>query len=136
MPHGGRGAGLDDPFSIEGTIAAEGPAGTVLIWDSRVWHGTGPNRTDGKRHVILLYFNRAFMRTQENWSLSLRDDVRARLSERVLTMLGFPRDQHDGRRGRSARGHIGLTARGPDRPVDGLRQGLNTGALPPRAALR
>lgn len=86
---GARGAGPDNPFSIEGTIAAEGPAGTVLIWDSRVWHGTGPNRTGGKRHVILLYFNRAFMRAQENWSLSLRDDVRARLSDRVLTMLGF-----------------------------------------------
>jgi len=86
---GGRGAGPDNPFSIDGTIAAEGPAGTVLIWDSRVWHGTGPNRTDGKRHVILLYFNRAFIRAQENWSLSLRDDVRARLSDRALTMFGF-----------------------------------------------
>lgn len=86
---GARGAGPDNPFSIDGTIAAEGPAGTVLIWDSRVWHGTGPNRTDKRRHVILLYFNRAFMRAQENWSLSLRDDVRARLSDRALTMFGF-----------------------------------------------
>lgn len=86
---GHRGMAPDNPFSIEGTIAAEGPAGTALLWDSRVWHGTGPNRTDGLRHVILLYFNRHFMRAQENWSLSLRDDVRARLSERVLGMLGF-----------------------------------------------
>ncbi|WP_293680933.1 phytanoyl-CoA dioxygenase family protein [uncultured Phenylobacterium sp.] len=86
---GQRGMAPDDPFSIEGTIAAEGPAGTALLWDSRIWHGTGANRTDGLRHVILLYFNRHFMRAQENWSLSLRDDVRARLSERALTMLGF-----------------------------------------------
>ena len=79
----------DDPSSIEGTIAAEGPAGTALLWDSRIWHGTGPNRTDGLRHVILLYFNRHFMRAQENWALSLRDDVKAGLSDRVKTMLGF-----------------------------------------------
>jgi ectoine hydroxylase-related dioxygenase (phytanoyl-CoA dioxygenase family) len=86
---GCRGMAPDDPFSIEDTIAAEGPAGTALLWDSRVWHGTGPNRTDGLRHVILLYFNRHFMRAQENWSLSLRDEVRANLSERAKTMLGF-----------------------------------------------
>jgi ectoine hydroxylase-related dioxygenase (phytanoyl-CoA dioxygenase family) len=86
---GEPGCAPDDPFSIAGTIAAEGPPGTALIWDSRVWHGTGPNRTDSRRHVILLYFNRNFMRAQENFALSLRDDVRARLSDRVLTMLGF-----------------------------------------------
>jgi ectoine hydroxylase-related dioxygenase (phytanoyl-CoA dioxygenase family)/putative sterol carrier protein len=86
---GQRGMAPDDPFSIEDTIAAEGPAGTALIWDSRVWHGTGPNRTDGLRHVILLYFNRHFMRAQENWSLSLRDEVKASLSDRAKTMLGF-----------------------------------------------
>jgi hypothetical protein len=86
---GERGMAPDDPSSIEGTIAAEGPAGTALLWDSRVWHGTGPNRTDGLRHVVLLYFNRHFMRAQENWALSLRDDVKAGLSDRVKTMLGF-----------------------------------------------
>ena len=86
---GQKGMAPDDPSSIEGTIAAEGPAGTALLWDSRVWHGTGPNRTDGLRHVILLYFNRHFMRAQENWALSLRDDVKATLSDRVKTMLGF-----------------------------------------------
>jgi ectoine hydroxylase-related dioxygenase (phytanoyl-CoA dioxygenase family) len=86
---GQKGMAPDDPSSIEGTIAAEGPAGTALLWDSRVWHGTGPNRTDSLRHVILLYFNRHFMRAQENWALSLRDDVKAGLSDRVKTMLGF-----------------------------------------------
>ena len=86
---GERGMAPDNPFSIEGTIAAEGPPGAALLWDSRVWHGTGPNRTDGLRHVILLYFNRHFMRAQENFSLSLRDDVKAGLSDRVRTMLGF-----------------------------------------------
>jgi ectoine hydroxylase-related dioxygenase (phytanoyl-CoA dioxygenase family)/putative sterol carrier protein len=86
---GERGMAPDDPSSIDGTIAAEGPAGTALLWDSRVWHGTGPNNSDGLRHVVLLYFNRHFMRAQENWSLSLRDDVKAGLSDRVKTMLGY-----------------------------------------------
>ena len=86
---GERGMAPDNPFSIEGTVAAEGSAGTALLWDSRVWHGTGPNTADVLRHVVLLYFNRHFMRAQENFSLSLRDDVKTGLSDRIKTMLGF-----------------------------------------------
>lgn len=79
----------DDPCSIAGTIAAEGPAGTALIWGSRVYHGTGANVSTQPRHVILLYFNRYFMRAQENVHLSLLPAVKQTLSNRVLTMLGF-----------------------------------------------
>lgn len=78
-----------DPFDIEGTVAAEGPAGTCLILDSRVWHSVGPNRTDRKRHLLVTYFNRSFMRTQENYFLSLRPEVEANLDERVRVMCGF-----------------------------------------------
>jgi ectoine hydroxylase-related dioxygenase (phytanoyl-CoA dioxygenase family) len=78
-----------DPYSIEGTIAAEAPAGSVLIWDSRVWHGTGTNCTNHPRHVVLLYFNRYFVRPQENHTLSLHPDVESRLTDRAKVMLGF-----------------------------------------------
>jgi ectoine hydroxylase-related dioxygenase (phytanoyl-CoA dioxygenase family)/putative sterol carrier protein len=79
----------DDLFSTENTIAAEGPAGTALLLDSRVWHAVGHNITDKPRHVVVTYFNRAFMRTQENYALSLRPEVEAELDERVRVMLGF-----------------------------------------------
>jgi ectoine hydroxylase-related dioxygenase (phytanoyl-CoA dioxygenase family) len=85
----GDGFAPDDPTTINGTVAAEGPAGTALIWDSRVWHGTGTNTTDKPRHVILLYCIRFFLRQQDNYALLLRDDVKAGLSDRVKTMLGF-----------------------------------------------
>ncbi|KAI8169549.1 Dioxygenase [Colletotrichum sp. SAR 10_70] len=80
----------DDLFTVDGTIAAEGPAGTALVFDSRLWHATGPNREEaGERPVILMFFMRSFIRQQENNFLSLRKDVEAKLSDRIKRMLGF-----------------------------------------------
>jgi len=79
----------DNVFSIEGTIAAKAPAGSALIFESRLWHGTGPNRTQGKRHAIITYFVRSWVRTYENATISLRQDVLDTLTPRQKTMFGF-----------------------------------------------
>lgn len=80
----------DDPFNIEGTLAAEGPAGTALVFESRLWHATGPNEmTEGERPVILMFFMRSFIRQQENNFLSIRPEVEATMSDKVRRFLGF-----------------------------------------------
>jgi ectoine hydroxylase-related dioxygenase (phytanoyl-CoA dioxygenase family) len=106
------GSAPDNPLSTDGTVAAEGPAGSALIWDSRVWHGTGSNTTDNPRHLLLLFFVRFFIRAQENYALCLRDDVKATLSDRVKTMLGF--------RVTNSLGGLGLGKEGSivDRPAE------------------
>ena len=72
------------------TVAAEGPAGTALVFESRLWHATGPNEmTSGERPVILLFLMRSFIRQQENNFLSIRPEVEAKLSDRVRAMLGY-----------------------------------------------
>jgi ectoine hydroxylase-related dioxygenase (phytanoyl-CoA dioxygenase family) len=79
-----------DIFTVEGTVPAEGPAGTALVFESRLWHATGPNRAEGgERPVVMMFFNRGFIRSQENNFLSLRKDVEAKLSERQKRLLGF-----------------------------------------------
>lgn len=79
-----------DIFTVEGTVAAAAPAGSALVFESRLWHATGPNReTAGERPVILLFFMRSFIRQQENNFLSLRKEVWPKLSDRVKRMLGF-----------------------------------------------
>ncbi|KAI1844422.1 hypothetical protein JX266_009309 [Neoarthrinium moseri] len=79
-----------DIFTVDGTAAAAAPAGSALIFESRLWHATGPNREEsGERPVILLFFMRSFIRQQENNFLSLRKDVWPKLSDRVKRMLGF-----------------------------------------------
>ncbi|CAJ2510151.1 Uu.00g060510.m01.CDS01 [Anthostomella pinea] len=77
-------------FDIDGSVTAEGPAGTALIFESRLWHATGPNRMDsGERPAILIFFMRQFVRQQENNGLSLRKDVEPKLSDRHKRFMGF-----------------------------------------------
>lgn len=42
-----------------------------------------------ERPVIIVFFMRSFVRQQENWALSLREDVLEGLSEKVKGYLGF-----------------------------------------------
>lgn len=77
-----------DPYDLEGTIAAAGPAGTALLLDSRVWHAAGRNTTDKNRHVIAAFFVRSYLRTQENYFLSLLPEVEETLDPRIRVMIG------------------------------------------------
>lgn len=71
------------------TIAATGPAGTALVFDGRLWHGTGANMTDKDRPGLFTYYCRAFIRQQENFSLSMNPKVLPKLSPELLSLLGF-----------------------------------------------
>ncbi|KAJ5763853.1 hypothetical protein N7533_002534 [Penicillium manginii] len=80
----------DDIFDLKDSVAAQGPAGTALVFESRLWHATGPNiQQTGERPVILMFFMRSFIRQQENNFLSLREDVERDLPDKVKAMLGF-----------------------------------------------
>ncbi len=39
------------------------------MFDGRLWHGTGANRTTRKRHLLLGYFCRPWIRPHENFTL-------------------------------------------------------------------
>jgi ectoine hydroxylase-related dioxygenase (phytanoyl-CoA dioxygenase family) len=72
------------------TIAAVGKAGSALVFDGRLIHGTGANRTaDVQRHGILSYFCRPFVRQQENFFLGLAPAVRAQEREAFLERLDY-----------------------------------------------
>jgi ectoine hydroxylase-related dioxygenase (phytanoyl-CoA dioxygenase family) len=71
------------------TIPAVGPAGTALVFDGRLWHGTGANVTDEPRHALFTYFCRAFVRQQENFTLSTSPEVLQRCSGELKALLGF-----------------------------------------------
>jgi len=72
------------------TVAVEGPAGTAMVFHGGLWHQTGPNRTESeKRHGILTYYCRPFMRQQENFFKSLKDEVLERATPRLRQLLGY-----------------------------------------------
>ena len=71
------------------TVAAEGPAGSAFVFDGRLWHGTGANRTATPRRGILSYHCRGWVRQQENFTLSLAPEVLAKCSPELRRVLGF-----------------------------------------------
>lgn len=72
------------------TVPGVGPAGTALVFDGRVWHGTGANTTaDERRHGVLTYFCRPWLRTQENYTLSTHPDVLADADPELRALLGL-----------------------------------------------
>ena len=44
-------------------VSLEAPAGTVMVFDGRLLHGTGVNQTDTRRHVMVMAAQKPWMRT-------------------------------------------------------------------------
>jgi ectoine hydroxylase-related dioxygenase (phytanoyl-CoA dioxygenase family) len=72
-----------------GGLPVCGPAGSALVFDGRIVHGTGLNVTDEGRWGILTYFCRPFVRQQENFTLSTDASVLATLPDDLKALLGF-----------------------------------------------
>jgi len=78
-----------DEADVE-TVAMEAPAGSAVVFESRVWHRTGLNRTASERRAgVFAWYTRPIYRAQENWFLSLRPEVRQYASEEMLVLLGY-----------------------------------------------
>jgi len=82
--------GHPPPAKRHETVAVTGPRGTAMVFHGGLWHQTGANKTiDQKRHGILTYYCRPFMRQQENFFKSLDDAVLARATPKLRQLLGY-----------------------------------------------
>ena len=71
-------------------VPMEAPAGTLVVFESRIWHRTGHNgTTDQRRAGLFGWYTKPIYRTQENWFLSLDPSVRQFASDDLLTLLGW-----------------------------------------------
>jgi ectoine hydroxylase-related dioxygenase (phytanoyl-CoA dioxygenase family) len=71
------------------SIAAEMPAGSVLIWHGSLWHGGGANTTDETRMGIAMNYCAGYIRQQENQQLGLARETVARFSPRLRELVGY-----------------------------------------------
>jgi ectoine hydroxylase-related dioxygenase (phytanoyl-CoA dioxygenase family) len=72
------------------TTPLEAPAGSIVAFESRVWHKTGFNRTkDQRRAGVFAWYTKPIYRQQENWFLSLNPQIRQFASEEMLVLLGY-----------------------------------------------
>ena len=73
-----------------GVVDAEMPAGSLLVWDGAVWHGSGENRTrDRFRTSINLNFNLSWLRQQENQYIGIPGEVTCPPSGAAATPAGL-----------------------------------------------
>jgi hypothetical protein len=70
-------------------IHVEAPAGTALVFDGRLLHGTSINRGDDWRYVIVTPSMKPWIRSQENFMLSVDPQVIANASAKLLQRIGY-----------------------------------------------
>jgi len=75
------------PHPDEATLLA--PAGTVVIFNSHLWHGGTLNRTAVRRRALHAYFCRRTERQQLDQQRFARAETRARLSPAARYVLGI-----------------------------------------------
>lgn len=71
------------------TVAAEMPAGSVMFFDSALWHGGGANRTDARRYGIACYYCAGWIRPQENQQLGIPRDLTETFPRRLKQLCGY-----------------------------------------------
>jgi ectoine hydroxylase-related dioxygenase (phytanoyl-CoA dioxygenase family) len=71
------------------SIAAEMPAGSVLVWHGSLWHGGGANTTGERRVGVAMNYCAGWIRQQENQQLGIPRDVAAGFSRRLRQLCGY-----------------------------------------------
>ena len=87
------GSHLEDHSPDYGTpyksVAAEMPAGSVLVWHGSLWHGGGANTTDERRIGVAMNYCAGWIRQQENQQLGVPREVAAGFSPRLRELCGY-----------------------------------------------
>ena len=83
-------AGSGDPIAepLPPAINLAAPAGTVMVFEGRLLHGTGVNKSTASRTILVMNSVKSFMRQQELHMLSARADVLKNASPKLLYRLG------------------------------------------------
>ncbi|MGM9513277.1 phytanoyl-CoA dioxygenase family protein [Roseateles sp. DB2] len=76
-------------LEIADSLPAEMEKGSVLVYDGKVYHGGGENRSDQVRSAINLTYAVGWVRQEENQFLSCPLEVARTLPEDLLRLMGY-----------------------------------------------
>jgi len=65
------------------------PKGSAIVWEGRVWHGNGLNRSEAVRSNISIAYLQSWIRPQENSQYSIKEEIIPKLSDKQKEVLGF-----------------------------------------------
>ena len=66
-----------------------GPIGTVVLFDSNVWHAAGENVSERVRVALTLSLSRPFLKPQMDYARLLGPDRRGSFSDELQQLLGY-----------------------------------------------
>jgi len=85
--------------SFEQVVPIVARAGDVVIWDSRVWHGTRENTKGASRWALVATMTRWWIKQSMDMTRSLPDQIYCSLTDEQKALLGFcsipPRDERE-----------------------------------------
>lgn len=73
----------------EEVVAAEMPAGSVLLWMSGALHGAGANRSEHWRYGVFLSYSLGWLRQEENQYLDVPSKLARTLSRELRELVGY-----------------------------------------------
>ncbi|MBN9041555.1 MAG: phytanoyl-CoA dioxygenase [Rhizobiales bacterium 62-47] len=71
------------------TQMATMPAGSVMLFDSALWHGGGANDSDARRFAFSCAYCWGWMRQQENLQLGIPQETARRFPRRLQELCGY-----------------------------------------------
>jgi len=80
---------LVQPPARDKAVQIEAPAGSLFVWDGRLWHGTGVNHEGAPRRHIANFYCLPWMRQQENWGVTCLQEVLDEASPKLKARLGL-----------------------------------------------
>ena len=75
--------------AAEKAIPLESRAGDVVVWDSRIWHGALPNRTEGTRWALIATWTRWWIKQFFDVTGTLPQEFYQKLTPSQKAMLGY-----------------------------------------------
>lgn len=81
------------------TIPIASQAGDILLWDSRLWHGTTGNQSQKSRWAFISTYGRWWLKQNFDMPRSLPQDIFQQLTDEEKSVLGFcsspPKDEFE-----------------------------------------
>ena len=71
------------------TVAAQMPAGSVVLWEGATYHGAGANRSAQIRTGALIGYSLGWLRQYENQYLAVPPEMARTLSPQLQELLGY-----------------------------------------------
>jgi ectoine hydroxylase-related dioxygenase (phytanoyl-CoA dioxygenase family) len=71
------------------SVAATLPAGSIMVFDSALWHAAGANTSDQRRWALSCYYCAGWIRQQENLQLGIPREWARRFPRRLQELCGY-----------------------------------------------